>query len=195
MASLIKYLLAAISLTTLESCILSTITEQMETTAEIPTTREPSAQGTLTITLTCTAENLTLLPDSLHLCNILTQDPTSGQLHTATLSIPTDTATLTLPAQNLRPWNETDMPWETSGSYLKIYGKLQTPGTNNQPITICSTPMYHPISGNILPGTTTHIPITLTPTSPLYTISDGTLVPAIQPITFGAYVEPWKSDL
>ena len=195
MASLIKYLLAAISLTTLESCILSTITEQMETTAEIPTTREPSAQGTLTITLTCTAENLTLLPDSLHLCNILTQDPTSGQLHHTTLSIPTDTATLTLPAQNLRPWNETDMPWETSGSYLKICGKLQTTGTNGSPITICTTPLYHPICAAILPDSTTHIPIILTHSSPLYTIVNDSLVLAIQPITFGAYVEPWKSDL
>ena len=190
---------------TLHSCILSTITEQMETTAEDPTTREPLPLGTLTITISCSTEenagetageptgNLTLLPDSLQLCNILTQAAEPDQLRRTCITIPGDSATIFLPPQTLHPWDETHIPWETTRCYLKIYGKLQTPSTNNQPITICSSPMYLPISGSILPGTTTHIPITITPTSPLYTISDGTLLPAIQPIGFEAYVAPWKS--
>ena len=198
----------------LQSCIMTTIVQEIEETVtqqELYTTKgETHKEGLLTLQIENNAENIMLLIDSLEICNIQLIDPTGEITYNNDLTIINSTTTLfygtnisfsesIVPAQKLTPWNPAELPSLSNNSYAKIYGTLHSYLPNNETYPIYTGIMYYPISGTISASKSgitisspTPLAITIHPYCPLYTMLNGKIEKILQPITFTATVDDWE---
>ena len=181
---IIKITLLLIAGILLQSCIMTTVVQEIENTVtsapEHHTTKgENLKEGHLTLQIQNNAENTMLQIDSLEICNMQVDDSSMSSITLLKtpmqLKYGTDTSTT---------YNHATHLIITQNTYAQIHGTLHSYLPNNETYPIYSGTMYYPIS-----VTTT---INIHPNCPLYAIINSTPQKILQPITFTATVEDWE---
>lgn len=217
MKTLYKNILAAALCTSImQSCIMSTIVEDINQTAgnkETPLNSKTNTLHTsyLILQIQNNAPNTTLHADSMEICNILlpgetAPEPLRGNIALAftpdssgqnCIHLPYGTSSTaspaTLPAQTLTPWNPTELPHTSPGTHLKIHGKICTYLPDNTPMPLYEGVMYVPLPGTITANRNNILLIELYPNCPLYCITNGKTAKVLQTIQFSVSVENWQN--
>ena len=196
----------------MESCIVNTVVEEIETTVK---SEGPAKTGYITITIQNNASNTCLQIDSVEICNIVLEETStlqkhrgditvllSGiQNHTSTTlaegsSLPEGTSIsskeIKLPQQRFSQWNPNTLPHHSNNQYIKIYGRIYTYGCNGTPILLSSGPMYTPLQGEITENETLSITISLESNCPVYIEDNGEMTKVLQEITFNVSIDEWE---
>ena len=185
--TLLQTNLMILSCILLQSCIMTTVVQEIEDTVATqqehytPKT-ETIYEGLLTLQIQNNAENTMLQIDSLEICNTHTLISTPLQLHYGTDITITNHCSTSI----FTP-------------VIKIHGTLHSYLLNNETYPIYSGTMYYPITGSIpadtantTPPYPTPIAISIHPNCPLYAIINGKKEKVLQPITFTATVVDWE---
>ncbi|MBR4883062.1 MAG: hypothetical protein IKU18_04205 [Bacteroidales bacterium] len=199
----------------LESCIVNTVVEEIETTVK---SEGPAKTGYITITIQNNASNTCLQIDSVEICNIVLEETSTLQKHrgdiTVLLSgIQNHTGTtlaegssslpegasitckkIKLPQQRFSPWNPNTLPNHSNNQYIKIYGRIYTYGCNGTLILLSSRPMYTPLHGEITENETLPITVSLESNSPIYIENNGEMTKVLQEITFNVSINDWEEE-
>lgn len=197
----------------MESCIVNTVVEEIETTVK---SEGPAKTGYMTITIQNNASNTCLQIDSVEICNIVlegtstsqtyrgnvtgiqlvAQDQAGATLADASSSLPEGASIsskeIKLPQQRFSPWNPNTLPHHSNNQYTKIYGRIYTYGCNGTSILLSSGPMYTPLQGEITENETLSATISLESNCPVYIEDNGEMTKVLQEITFNVSIDEWE---
>ena len=208
MKTLVLYIITAICIATLQSCVISNIVDEPDLTVK----SGPTVQyGNMAVKIQNSAGNICLQIDSIEICNITVADTSTGRTHKGNITamqpagqnqaytlLPEGTTatsrTITLPYQRFTPWTPNILPGNTNNQYIKIYGRIYTYGNNSTLILLSSSPMYTPLHGKITETQTTEAIITLESDCPIYIEHNGSMTKVLQEITFNVSIEDWEES-
>ena len=196
----------------MESCIVNTVVEEIETTVK---SEGPAKTGYITITIQNNASNTCLQIDSVEICNIVLEETSTLQKHRGDItvllsgiqnhtgttlaegySLPEGTSIsskeIKLPQQRFSQWNPNTLPHHSNNQYIKIYGRIYTYGCNGTPILLSSGPMYTPLQGEITENETLSTTISLESNCPVYIENNGEMTKVLQEITFNVSIDEWE---
>ena len=196
----------------MESCIVNTVVEEIETTVK---SEGPAKTGYMTITIQNNASNTCLQIDSVEICNIVLEETSTLQKHRGDItvllsgiqnhtgttlaegySIPEGTSIsskeIKLPQQRFSQWNPNTLPHHSNNQYIKIYGRIYTYGCNGTSILLSSGPMYTPLQGEITENETLSTTISLESNCPVYIEDNGEMTKVLQEITFNVSIDEWE---
>ena len=184
--TLLQTNLMILSCIMLQSCIMTTVVQEIEdiaaTQQEHYTTKtETIYEGLLTLQIQNNAENTMLQIDSLEICNTQLMDSSCNSITLIKTPIQLHYGTHTSITHHCRTGISTHE--------VKIHGTLYSYLPNNETYSIYSGTMYYPISGEIT-DTTTSV-ISIHPNCTLYACINGKMTKVLQPITFSASVNDW----
>lgn len=204
MKTRMQFILPIFLLTTsLTSCITSSVVDEIDETTQNYTPLQESKSeetgiGKLVINIKNTAQNTTLQIDSLEIYNIRSSQGNKGLPIGITAPIKLEygsaiqSPALALPEQTITPWAPPALPENSTGAYLKIYGKLHSYIEDGQPFPLHEGAMYTPLSGKITEGNTREIQITLHDNCPIYCIIAGNPEKVLKSISFAPHVVGWE---
>lgn len=194
--NLIIILASLLSLNFLISCVATSVVEDINNTAigsgvSGGSKSEYLKMGIMAIVIRNSVPNITLLADSIEVCNVLISNPNEEYAKKGSIKLYSN-GDIALPVQEFTPWAPIALPSGTSGSYIKMHGKLLSYLENGAPLPLFEGVMYTPLHGTIYENLTTEITIELYDNSPLYCIIDGKLEKALVPIDFEIGVKEWE---
>lgn len=209
-------LAAALCTGIMQSCIISTVAEGIEETVgkkenALYSKSNNMGTGCITLQIQNNAPNTTLHADSVEICNILLPEKTAPEplRGNIALAFTPDSSgqncthlpygscatfpSATLPAQALIPWSTAELPHTSTGTYLKIHGKICTYLPDSTTMPLYEGTMYTPLAGTLTANQTSIIHIELYPNCPLYCITNGKTAKVLQTIQFSVSVENWQN--
>lgn len=193
---LVIILASLLSLNSLVSCVATSVVEEINETAAYDTASAESKSeglkmGRLAIAIAGNTPNVTLLADSIEICNILTGNSTERYTEKGNIKLSAN-GDCPLPVQTFTPWTPPALPSGNSGAYIKIHGELISYLENGAPLPLFEGAMYTPLEGSIQENLTTKTTVELYDNCPLYCIIDGKLEKAMIPINFDVNLEEWE---
>lgn len=194
----------ALCLVLLQSCMMSTVTEEIEEVVNSNTISksENYSKEAFSVQIINSAENTSLQIDSIEICNILVNSPTTNTLtngnfmiHSPSMQISCGTSAIFvaegLPTQNITPWNPDYPPLMQNNSYVKIYGVLFTYLTGSEMLELFRGEMYAPLSGRISAEQEDIAKIEISPNCPIYGFTGEKMEKILQEINFDVTVDEW----
>ncbi len=190
----IKFLALSLLATTLQSCIMNTVKNGIETAVQdsnaVNIKSQQIHEGYLKLHIHNIAENTLLQIDSMEICNILIKDKTGMEITMGNLAL--DSGTTKLPAQTFTPWNRITLPHNSTGMYITLHGTMSSYLPNGTLFPLYSRQMYLTFPGTISEGQTTEITIQIYDNCPLYCITNGKLTKVLQSISFEVSIDDWE---
>lgn len=189
-----KYFISAIfCLSIMESCVMTSVVDNINDVVNDKITgkskSEELKEGYLSVKISNIASNTSLQIDSMEVCNILIKDETNGMATRGNVKL--NNTTVKLLVQELLPWIPNVLPENSTGMYVKIYGKMYTFLADNKPFELCSSPMYFTFNGSVLEGRTTDVEFVVYDNCPLYCEVGGKMLKVLKSISFDVSVEDW----
>lgn len=207
----IKHLITALlCVTVLQSCVVTDTVreiddriEEYEKTANSRST--DYKEGSLILEITNRANNISLVTDSIEICNILIKNEATGGLKTGNRMLLKNmqgvqtgfegtayTDTIKLPAQKFSPWVPDTLPANSTGMYIKIYGKILTYIAYGEPYILSEGPMFFTFTGNISDNYTLPVKFELNDNCLLFCITNDKVKRVLVPITIDVSVDEWE---
>ena len=198
----------------MESCVVNTVSEEIETTVK---SEGPARTGYMTLKIQNRASNTCLQIDSIEICNIALEDTSTlhkyrgditvllsgrqnqtGDSLTEGFSLPEgaeiSSNEIKMLQQRFSPWSPNTLPSRSNKQYIKIHGKLYSYTSGNNTILLTGGPLYTPLHGEITENETLSATVTLQSNCPLYTEYNGTMVKVLQEISFNPSVNDWEEE-
>lgn len=172
------------------SSVVENVDEAVNEKAAANSKSEVLKEGYLSVKITNIAPNTSLQIDSMEIWNILVKNEVNGLATGRNVKL-NSTATK-LAVQKFQPWIPDVLPENSTGMYVKIYGKMYTFLADNRPFELCSGPMYFTFSGSVLEDRTTDIKFEVHDNCPLFCEVGGKMVKVLQSISFEVSVEDWE---
>ncbi len=207
---IIKLATLIFSIPILGSCVMTSTVSEIDdivgkTENSITTKSDKLKKGTLVLEISNTANNTSLMIDSIQICNIRIEGHSTGEVRTGNQTLPSSNNSLQINynetiitpgikvlEQTFTPWNETDHPNNTKKMYVAIYGKLITYITDNKPFTLFEGTMYFTFDGSITANETKQVKFELYNNCPLYCSINGKIEKVLSQIGFSVTVNEWK---
>lgn len=210
MKKIYLFIIAALTgMFTIQSCIIETITDQIESTIDNGTEslgiKSYNDAGYLELKIHNIAENTCLLIDSMEICNIMIIDENTGKAVKGNIKVSrnSDTARIycghyivcnktTLPVQEFTPWDQYTLPEKSIGMYVKMNGTMYTFLANGEPFPLYEGNMYFTFYARINKGQTTQAGILIYDNCQLYCQIDGKISKVLQSIQFDPSIIDWR---
>ena len=208
--------IVAALLVLLQSCIMTTVVDEIDGTVQgeqVYTSKaESSKEGSFVLHIGNDADNTMLRIDSLEICNVLVADPATGYVRSGSIMLyewdraageiaggsGLTTDEVRVPVQTLEPWAPQESfssgghPVAGGGAYVKIFGSVCSFLQGNEVYTIYEGVMYYPLSGVVTEVAASPVSIILNEDCPLYAQIGGRMEKVLNPVAFSVSVEQWQ---
>lgn len=198
----------------MESCVVNTVSEEIETTVK---SEGPARTGYMTLKIQNRASNTCLQIDSIEICNIALEETSTLQKYRGNITVllsgienqtgvsltesfflpggaEISSNEIKLPQQRFSPWSPNTHPSHSNKQYIKIHGKLYSYTSGNNTILLTGGPLYTPLYDEIAENETLSTTVTIQSNCPLYTEYNGTMVKVLQEISFNPSVNDWEEE-